>query len=62
LTEPCDLSATEARALIGTRRLSPVELTQSCIRRIEEVDPAVNAMVARDFPARSRPRAPPKRR
>jgi amidase len=49
LTDPCDLSATEARALIGTRRLSPVELTQSCIRRIEEVDPAVNAMVARDF-------------
>ena len=49
MTDPCDLSATEARALIGTRRLSPVELTQSCIRRIEEVDPAVNAMVARDF-------------
>ena len=49
LTEPCDLSATAARALIGAKRLSPVELTQSCIRRIEEVDPAVNAMVARDF-------------
>ena len=55
MTEPCDLSATVARALIGTRRLSPVELTYSSIRRIEEVDPAVNAMVARDFfpPARS---------
>ena len=50
MTEPCDLSATEARALIGSKRLSPVELTQSCIARIEEVDPAVNAMVARDFP------------
>jgi amidase len=49
VTEPCDLSATEARALIGTRRLSPLELTQSCIARIEAVDPAINAMVARDF-------------
>jgi amidase len=49
LTEPCDLSAAAARALIGAKRLSPLELTQSCIRRIEEVDPAVNAMVARDF-------------
>jgi Asp-tRNA(Asn)/Glu-tRNA(Gln) amidotransferase A subunit family amidase len=49
LTEPCDLSATDARALIGAKKLSPVELAASCIRRIEEVDPAVNAMVARDF-------------
>jgi Asp-tRNA(Asn)/Glu-tRNA(Gln) amidotransferase A subunit family amidase len=49
MTEPCDLSATQARALIGTKRLSPLELTQSCIARIEAVDPAINAMVARDF-------------
>ena len=49
MTEPCDLSATEARTLIGAKKLSPVELTKSCIKRIEAVDPAVNAMVARDF-------------
>jgi Asp-tRNA(Asn)/Glu-tRNA(Gln) amidotransferase A subunit family amidase len=49
LTEPCDLSATGARALIGAKKLSPVELATSCIRRVEDVDPAVNAMVARDF-------------
>lgn len=49
MTEPCDLPATEARRLIGTRQLSPVELTESCIARIEAIDPAVNAMVARDF-------------
>ena len=49
MTEPCDLAATEARARIGAKRLSPVELMQSCIARIEAVDPAVNAMVARDF-------------
>ena len=47
--EPCDLDASDARHLIGTKRLSPVELLESCIRRIEAIDPAVNAMVARDF-------------
>ena len=47
--QPCDLTATEARRLIGAKRLSPVELTESCIARIEAVDPAVNALPARDF-------------
>ena len=49
MTEPCDLPATEARRLIGTKKLSPVELMGSCIARIEAVDHAVNAVVARDF-------------
>ena len=49
MTEPCDLPATEARRLIGTRRLAPSELLESCIARIEAVDHAVNAMVSRDF-------------
>lgn len=49
MTEPCDLTAVEARAKIGRKELSPVELLDSCIARIEAVDPAVNAMVARDF-------------
>lgn len=53
MSEPCDLSAVEARRLIGAKRLSPVELTESCIARIEAVDHAVNAIVARDF-ARAR--------
>jgi amidase len=48
VTEPCDLSAVEARALIGTKALSASELLESCIRRVDAVDPAVNAMVARD--------------
>src|ERR1700761_3281948 len=47
--EPCDLTAGEARRLIGAKRLSASELLESCIARIEAVDPAVNAMVARDF-------------
>ncbi len=49
MTEPCDLTATEARRLIGRKALSPVELTESCIARTEALDHAVNAMVARDF-------------
>jgi amidase len=47
--EPCDLTAVEARRLIGAKRLSALELLDSCIGRIEAVDHAVNAMVARDF-------------
>ncbi|MEM8923154.1 MAG: amidase [Actinomycetota bacterium] len=47
MTDPCDLDATEARALIGAGELSPVELLDSCLARIEAVDPAVNAMVTR---------------
>lgn len=49
MTEPCDLTALQARALIGRRALSPVELAQSCIARIEAADHAVNAIPARDF-------------
>ena len=47
--EPCELTAVEARRLIGAKQLSSSELLESCIGRIEAVDHAVNAMVARDF-------------
>src|SRR3954451_14959895 len=49
MAEPCDLAAIEARRLIGGKRLSPVELLESCIARIEATDHAVNAIPARDF-------------
>ena len=49
MAEPCDLTAIEARRLIGQKKLAPTELLASCIARIEAVDHAVNAMVARDF-------------
>ena len=49
MTEACELSALEARARIGRKQLSPVELVESCIGRIEAADHAVNAVVARDF-------------
>ncbi len=50
MTELCDLGAVEARRLIGHKRLAATELLESCIARIEAVDHAVNAMVARDYP------------
>ncbi len=58
MTEPCDLSAVEARALIGARALAPSELLESCIGRIQATDHAVNALVTRDVErARSAARA-----
>ena len=48
MIEPCDLSATELRRLIGARALSPVELLDSCLARIARVNPAVNAVVTLD--------------
>jgi len=49
LTTPADLPAIEARQLMSRRKLSPVELAESCITRVEAVNPAVNALVAFDF-------------
>ena len=46
MTKPNDLSATEARKLIGNKQLSPLELTKSCIDQIEKYNPSINAVVA----------------
>ena len=48
-TDACDLDAVQARRLIGAKRLSVMELLESCIGRIEAIDHAVNAVVARDY-------------
>jgi Asp-tRNA(Asn)/Glu-tRNA(Gln) amidotransferase A subunit family amidase len=48
MTEPCDLSAVEARRLIGRKALSPVELMESCLARVAAVDHAVNAFSTLD--------------
>lgn len=42
-------SAVELRRLIGTKQLSPVELLDACIARIEALNPGVNAIAATDF-------------
>src|ERR1700758_2376262 len=43
------LSADAARRLIGSRQVSPVELLEACIARIEALNPAVNAVAATCF-------------
>ncbi len=48
MSEPCDLSAIEARRLIGLKQLSPVELLESCLKRIDRTNGKLNAIVARD--------------
>jgi amidase len=48
MSEPCDLSAVEARRLIGLKKLSPVELTESCLKRIDQTNKTLNSIVARD--------------
>jgi Asp-tRNA(Asn)/Glu-tRNA(Gln) amidotransferase A subunit family amidase len=49
VTNPSELTATEARRLIGERKLSPVELLEACIERTEAVNPAVNAVVTKAY-------------
>ena len=41
-----ELTANELRHRIGTREVSPVELLDACIERIEAVNPHVNAITA----------------
>jgi Asp-tRNA(Asn)/Glu-tRNA(Gln) amidotransferase A subunit family amidase len=48
MTEPCDLTATEALAGIEAGELSPLELFDSCVARIESINPVLNAVVAMD--------------
>jgi Asp-tRNA(Asn)/Glu-tRNA(Gln) amidotransferase A subunit family amidase len=50
MSEPCDMSAVEARRLIGARQLSPVELLASCRRRVEAVNHAVKAITDTIWP------------
>jgi Asp-tRNA(Asn)/Glu-tRNA(Gln) amidotransferase A subunit family amidase len=50
MTEPCDLTAVEARRLIGTKQLSPVELLASCRARIDRVNHAVKAVTDTIWP------------
>src|SRR5215471_2307178 len=46
--EPADLSAVEARRLIGAKKLSPIELIASCLSRIDATNEKINSVVAID--------------
>jgi aspartyl-tRNA(Asn)/glutamyl-tRNA(Gln) amidotransferase subunit A len=41
-----ELSLTEAANLVGTRQLSPVELTDACLSRIDQVDRVLRAYIS----------------
>ena len=43
------LSALQQRQLIGNKQISPVELLDACIDRMQTVNPGVNALCATDF-------------
>ena len=43
--DPADLTVTEAAALIRRRKLTPMELTQACLKRIDRLTPRLNAFV-----------------
>ncbi len=45
-TELLALSSVDMRHRIGTKEISPVELLEACIQRIEAINPAVNAITA----------------
>jgi Asp-tRNA(Asn)/Glu-tRNA(Gln) amidotransferase A subunit family amidase len=46
--DACDLSARDARFHIATKKLSPVELLDACLARVERVNDRVNGVVAID--------------
>ena len=39
------LSLAEASQLVRSKKMSPVELTQACLARIEQMDPQLNAFI-----------------
>ena len=43
MSEPCDLSLTDAAAAIAARRLTPADLLESTLTRVERVEPRVQA-------------------
>src|SRR5215831_3963051 len=47
--ELLSLSSVEMRRRIGTKEISPVELVEASIARIEALNPTVNAIAATDF-------------
>ena len=49
MPELCDLTATSLRQLIGLKEVSPVELLESCIKRIKNTNNTLNALVTLNY-------------
>ncbi len=49
MTELCDFTALEARQKIGSKDISPVELLESCITRIDTINPTLNSVVTKCY-------------
>jgi aspartyl-tRNA(Asn)/glutamyl-tRNA(Gln) amidotransferase subunit A len=45
LSQDAQRTLAEVSELVRKRKVSPVELTQDCLRRIEELNPAINAFI-----------------
>lgn len=46
MTDLCFMPAHELAELIRTKKLSPVELLEACLARVEETNGALNAFIA----------------
>ena len=47
----CEMTATDLRHMIGRKDISPVELVEASIDRIEMVDSSLNAVVTKNYEA-----------
>ena len=45
-SDPADLTVSEAATLLEKRKLTPEELTTACLKRIDKLNPSLNAMIA----------------
>ena len=45
----CEMTATDLRRLIGRKDISPVEIVEASIERIETTDPSLNAVITKNY-------------
>ena len=49
----CEMTATDLRRMIGRKDISPVEIVEASIERIETTDPSLNAVVTKNYEGRT---------
>ena len=45
----CEMTATDLRRMVGRKDISPVEIVEASIERIETTDPSLNAVVTKNY-------------